>query len=222
MHGSIYPPIQGTENIALHIEPASLKVSPSALLASGFEFDAFDESSDVLRRSGSMDDPSHDILKELLKKHDPANSDAASGGGPRRKKTGNLGAEVEGGFDGPTAGSSWWIKIALSNVVPLTSMRKILTLFNHRDIDVQRMHLDGLEFVQESEQATAPPKSGETGVTMVRMLVSMAQNKEASGPEAMADLVREVKRLKWVDDQTLALAYMPLSSSRINVSQLTS
>ena len=108
---------------------------------------------------------------------------------------------------------SYWIKIALSNVVPLTSMRKILTLFKHRDIDVLRMHLDGLEYVADPEGdysrsdvddqgTTSSPTSssgsssgvtgmGETGITMVRMLVSMPD--EASDRDALADLVREVK-----------------------------
>ena len=46
--------VAGTENVALMIEPASIKVGPSGLLSTGnFDFDRFDESCDTFSRSGS-------------------------------------------------------------------------------------------------------------------------------------------------------------------------
>ena len=69
-------------------------------------------------------------------------------------------------------------------MIPLTTMRKILTLFKHRDIDVQRMHLDGLDTT-----TGAGSESGETGVTMVRMLVNMPSQEDQA--ECMAALVQK-------------------------------
>ena len=93
--------VAGTENVALNIEPASTRVGPSGLLASGFEFDTFDES-DVLRRTGSMADPQDD-LRESIVVIEEVNSDNKD----------QLGAAVQGGLSGPTSNESWWFKIAM-------------------------------------------------------------------------------------------------------------
>jgi glutamate dehydrogenase len=110
-----------------------------------------------------------------------------------------IGADAQHVVDG-----GYWLKVALSNSVPIAALKKILLLFKHRDIDVQRMHLDVLE-------CDRAPRGGPTPdtVTMVRMLIMPPAG--AAGEEWLHTLQREIKRTKWADDSTLALAFETLS-----------
>ena len=94
--------------------------------------------------------------------------------------------------------------MAISNSVPLSALKKIVGLLGFRGIGVQRMHLDHIEL---GTDAKGSPTTD--AVTMIRLLVTPPSSAGAAGGESswLPSLTRDVKRLKWVDDPTLALAY---------------
>lgn len=96
-----------------------------------------------------------------------------------------------------------WIKMALSNSVPLHALKKILKLFKARDVDVLRMDLDVLE--------SSSAKSDTDTVSLLRLCVHKPSG--AADKPWLPELSREIKRLKWLDDRTLDLAFRTLPSS---------
>ena len=89
---------------------------------------------------------------------------------------------------------SLWLNIALANTVPQAFLHRLLSLFRHRDLELVRLHLDTLE-------------NGDDTV-MVASIMFTPPEDHNSGFEVnvIPELEREIKRLKWVDDEALELA----------------
>lgn len=153
----------------------------------------------------------------------------------------------------------WWLKMAITNSVPLPALRKIVGLFRRRGVDVERLLLDVVPMEDPLASSAAAPSSSQASpgltsrggleegqrqtVTMARALVRInkdavadslagglsvdAVNAEANSSVSspctddpkfdeaafFQDLARDVKRLKWLDDSTLDLAYRSLGSA---------
>jgi len=153
----------------------------------------------------------------------------------------------------------WWLKMAITNSVPLPALRKIVGLFRRRGVDVERLLLDVVPMEDLLASSAAAPSSSQASpgltsgggleegqrqtVTMARALVRInkdavadslagglsvdAVNAEANSSVSspctddpkfdeaafFQDLARDVKRLKWLDDSTLDLAYRSLGSA---------
>ena len=91
----------------------------------------------------------------------------------------------------------YWVKLAVSNSVPLSATAKIVNHLHHRQIPVERMHLDHL----------VVDEGGTDAVTMVRMLVRPPAGGAGEDGAWLHSLERDIKRLKWVDDKTIETAY---------------
>jgi len=98
-----------------------------------------------------------------------------------------------------------WITIAASNVLPEVLLKLSSSVLTARHLNITRAHLD---IVKDDE--TAIPDLPQTGyVTMLRLLVNpdpvQHSTKFISQTQFHDVLKRDMKRLKWLDDQTLDL-----------------
>mmetsp|Transcript_39648 Transcript_39648/g.73037 ORF Transcript_39648/g.73037 Transcript_39648/m.73037 type:complete len:1251 (+) Transcript_39648:78-3830(+) len=147
----LYDNVVGTEDLAVHIEPANLDVSEAGLVGTRW-----------------MGEAGQDY---------------------------DIGSKIKNG---------WWVKLALTNSVPLTALKKVLMLFKQRGLDVERMHLDNVE-------GNNPGTTD--SVIMARILVKkeFAEGADAAVEEKFfRSTAAEVKRLKWLDDSALELSYRAL------------
>lgn len=97
---------------------------------------------------------------------------------------------------GPTENLNW-ITIAASNVLPEVLLRLSSSIISSKSLDIVRAHLD--EVADPSNSTAEIPGQ----ITMLRLLV---QGEEfTKNPEFTKTVARDLKRAKWLDNQTTQL-----------------
>jgi len=120
--------------------------------------------------------------------------------------------EPYNGGSSPNAHNSSWITVASANVLPEVLLRLLSAIISARGLDISRAHLESLP-TSSSTSPSPSPQQGEEGdnaVTMLRMLVSPLKEEHNlnTNPAFAMTLARDLKRAKWLDDETTALGLL--------------
>lgn len=94
-----------------------------------------------------------------------------------------------------------WITIASANVIPEVLLRLCSAIISSRQLNINRANLDSID----NPESSTPELSG--NVTMLRLLVSASKEGIDLNPEGefMSILRRDLKRAKWLDNETTDL-----------------